>query len=544
MLRQIAPTKPNCYRLSFRRIIWYLSFMVVRSTNLNFQLWMGRRHIESCILHNHFLSILQRRKPMTPDVSAALLGVDPAAITRALLALWAGKIAIAASRTFGHGGSNFPGKLARRIDPTLTGKLAGRNQQGVLVVTGTNGKTTTARMLSSVLSYAGFKVTHNRSGANLAGGIASALVEAAPWFPRKSIANGVGILEVDEAALVRVAKDLKPRVVVVTNFFRDQLDRYGELIHMVNLVQQGIEEAAASKVVLNADDPAAAKLGEECGDKALFYGIADDSLGGTESFRAADLRHCVHCGFPYEYSVIFYSHLGHYRCPRCGNQRPSPSIALEKAALTPNGYQLKITTPSGPVEAEVPVVGVYNLYNAIASTAAACAIGTPLETIAQGLERYTASFGRMESLHVQNRELRVALVKNPVGFDQVITVLLASPTTTPRHLLLAINDLVADGTDISWLWDVDFERLGPASGTFGDIVCSGIRAEDIALRLQYAGFPPDKICIENDLATALKRAIASTPVEERLWICPTYTALLQLRHLLHRHGEAKGFWEV
>ncbi len=486
---------------------------------------------------------------------------------RGLLGLWAGKLAIAASRTLGRGGSSFPGRLARRIAPSLTAWLARRQRAGIMAVTGTNGKTTTARMLAAILGRAGYRVTHNRSGANLPGGVTAALVDAAPWLPRNELPGGVGLLEVDEAALPRLAGELRPRVVVVTNFFRDQLDRYGELVHTVELVRRGLAEAwpaavpgagagavlenaaavadvaVAPTAVLNADDPLVSWLGEGHGGQALYFGVADPSLGGADRSRAADARHCVRCGYPYEYTAVFYSHLGHYRCPDCGLTRPDPAVVLERAEPEREGFRVRIGTPRGAIEALVPVSGLYNLYNALAATAAAYAFGVPLEAVAQGLESYTASFGRMETLPVRGRDIVVALVKNPAGFNQVLDAWLAAPER-PRRLLIAINDLAADGTDVSWLWDVDCERLGAAADESGWIGCAGIRAEEMALRLKYAGVPAARTWVENDLGAALDRALAATPAGQRLWICPTYTALLELRRLLHRRGEARGFWEV
>lgn len=462
---------------------------------------------------------------------------------RALLALWAGKVAIVLSRALGRGGSSFPGLVARLVDPALPARLARRQNDGVLVVTGTNGKTTTARMLASMLGRAGRRVTHNRSGANLPGGITAALVEAAPWLPRNGVPGGVGLLEVDEAAWPRLAGELAPRLVVVTNFFRDQLDRYGELAHTVELVRRGLEEAGRPAAVLNADDPLAAGLGDGYGGEVVYYGVADLSPDWGGDARTADVRHCIRCGHPYEYSAVFYAHLGHYRCLGCGWSRPAPSVELELAEPEGDGYRVRIATPRGAVEACVPVTGLYNIYNAVAAAAGAYAFGLPLEAVAQGLEAYTASFGRMETLTLRGRRVTVALVKNPTGFDQVLASLLSAPER-PRRALIAINDLTADGTDISWLWDVDFERLGGAAESFEFIICSGLRAEDMALRLKYAGFPPDKTPLEKELAAAVDRALAATPEGGRLWACPTYTALLNLRQFLHRRGEARGFWEV
>ncbi len=513
------------------------------------------------------------------------------------LALAAGKAAISISRRLGRGGSAFPGELARRLDPDVLAKLARDLPQGTILITGTNGKTTTARMVAKMLELAGFRVAHNRSGANMISGITTALVQAASLWSLngdgRAADHDIGLAEVDEATVPRAARELRPRLILVTNFFRDQLDRYGELRHVAALVAAGIGALGAvptqggagyaPAAILNADDPLVAGLAGAggAGTGVFFYGIADRALGNAAGIQAADARHCVLCGESYIYDTVFYAHLGHYRCPSCGHRRPDPQVALVKAESRGlAGWFLCVATPAGEVEALLPAPGLHNVYNALAAVAAASTLGIPLAAIRQGLEGYAAAFGRMEVIPIRGRQVCVALVKNPVAFNQMLRTVMNEPLRqrpaaigqaavpgagaddaprdvhaadeqapvgagpTGRCLLTVINDRAADGKDVSWLWDVDFEQLVPRAGEFAFIHAAGIRAEEMALRLKYAGFPAGRLAVRKDIGEALAAAIAATPPGRMLWVLPTYTALLEVREVIHRWGFAPHFWEV
>lgn len=494
-----------------------------------------------------------------------------------LVALWAGKLAAAASHRLGRGGSNLPGRLARAIDPGVLRALAAQPRRGNLVVTGTNGKTTTAKMLAGICAAAGVDLTHNRAGANLIEGLTAAFINGATWTGR--VRGAAGVLEVDEATMPAAVPALAPRVAVITNFFRDQLDRYGELETTVRLVRQGLAAAPGLTVALNADDPLCAGLvagapaiagapatvgGDAPAGAAaaapeppplaaasegapslqpLFYGVEDPAVAAGHSAWAADVRHCVRCGHPYEYDGIMYAHLGHYRCSRCGHRRPQPAVyARAIHRLDAHGSHFTLVTPAGEREVHLQVPGLYNIYNALAAAAAALAFGLPLDAMATGLTRTETAFGRMERLDIGGREVFVALVKNPVGYNEVLrTVVTGGAGAT--HLLLALNDLYADGTDVSWIWDVDFEMLVQAEPVHL-AVCSGLRAEDLAVRLKYAGLPAAQVTVQRDLKKALDQALALVRPGERLYILPTYTAMLQMRRVLSRLGHTRPFWEV
>jgi UDP-N-acetylmuramyl tripeptide synthase len=255
--------------------------------------------------------------------------------------------------------------------------------------------------------------------------------------------------------------------------------------------------------------------------------------------HAADARLCTRCGARLRYSVTFYGHLGHYRCPSCGLERPTAQVEAESVTLEgTEGARLKLRTPAGPIEFSWRMPGLYNAYNAMAAVTAALSLGIAPEHVRTALESFTAAFGRLERIAVEGRTLYLALVKNPVGFTEVLRTIGAAPA--PANLLILINDLFADGTDVSWLWDVDFEQL---AGRVHYAVCSGLRAEDMAVRLKYAGVEPRRLRVENDPRRALELALEQTDPGETIYVLPTYTAMLHLRDVLHRAGYVSGFWE-
>ncbi|MCL5677118.1 MAG: Mur ligase family protein [Firmicutes bacterium] len=461
---------------------------------------------------------------------------------RFYLALWAGKLTMWGSRLFGWGGSSLPGRVARRIDPRLLTRLSRQTGGGNLMISGTNGKTTTAKMISEIASASGLRLTHNRAGANLITGLTTAFLQSATAGGR--ISTDLGLLEVDEATVPRAAEEVGPKAMVVTNFFRDQLDRYGELEHTVRFIRRGLERMRPESVaVLNADDPLVANLGRTTPTRTLYYGIDVPGFGSHEVDHTAEAKHCVVCGEPYQYEVYYYAHLGKFRCPNCGNARPEPQVVL--TGLTSEGSRgsrLTLRTPQGEFEAHISIPGLYNVYNALAATAAASALGISLANIKAGLESFSSHFGRMEMIPLGDKEIFLALVKNPVGFNEVIRTI--NETPEQKTLLIPINDNYADGTDISWLWDVDFEMLVAGQEHVKTVIASGQRAEDMALRLKYAGIDVSRIRTEGDLRQALQVGLGSIGPGEILYILPTYTAMLEMREILQKMGYARKFWEV
>jgi lipid II isoglutaminyl synthase (glutamine-hydrolysing) len=436
----------------------------------------------------------------------------------------------------GGGGTSLPGKLLVRMDRGAISSLAARLARGSALISATNGKTTTAALAASVLERAGIGIVHNRAGANMAGGIASTLLDAAR--PHGRIAGELGLFEVDEFWLDRLIPQLAPSAIVLGNLFRDQLDRYGELDAIADRwrVALGSQAGKRARLVCNADDPLLADLGRE--RDTIFFGIEDDSLSLPGLSHAADAKHCRRCGAPYAFEAIYLGHLGRYSCPACRQRRPSPTVHAGEVELEGvRRARFLLTTPEGSAHVQLALPGVYNVYNALAAAALAVALGISLSAIVEGLQGTSAAFGRGETVSIAGRETRILLVKNPAGANEVLRTLSLEPGQ--HDLLGVLNDRTADGHDVSWIWDADFELL---AGRVRRAVCSGTRAPELALRLKYAGVERERIAVVDDLAGALDVALAGGDSQAPLYVLPTYTAMLALRELLVRRGEASSSW--
>jgi UDP-N-acetylmuramyl tripeptide synthase len=462
------------------------------------------------------------------------------------------------------GGTSVPGKVLMRLDSDAIGALGARLPRGSILISATNGKTTTAAMAASIFRRAGVSVVYNRSGANMAGGIATALLRGARR--RGGMTGELGLFEVDELWLDAVAAQLHPRAVLLGNLFRDQLDRYGELEVIAESWEHALGEgrspspgkASASgasqcpRLILNADDPLIADLGRERPD-ALYFGVQDDSLALPGMAHAADAKHCRRCGAPYVFEAVYLGHLGHYHCPSCGQARPEPTVIATDVILEGvRAARFRLRTPVGEAKVALSLPGLYNVYNALAAAALASALEVDLEHIVAGLQSTEAAFGRAETVTLTvpdgksrssaqeaRRELRIMLVKNPAGANEVLRTLAIEPGE--HDLLGALNDNIADGRDVSWIWDADFELL---AGRVRRATCSGSRAPELAVRLKYAGIDPARIRVQPDLALALREAVADRPDGEStpLYALPTYTAMLSLRELLLARGEVHSAW--
>ena len=448
----------------------------------------------------------------------------------------------AVSRSRGGGGTSLPGKLLIRMDSGAIGSLAARLPRGSAIVSATNGKTTTAAMAASILEHAGVALVHNQAGANMEGGIASTLMSAAGR--RGTIAGELGLFEVDELWLDRLASQLHPRVVVLGNLFRDQLDRYGELDTIAERWATAVRmggAASGARLVCNADDPLVADLGRERAD-VVYFGVEDESLTLDGMAHAADAKHCRRCGAPYAFDAIYLGHLGHYHCPSCGQRRPFPTVLAHSVTLEGVRFaRFQLSTPEGEAEVKLALPGLYNVYNALAAAALAVALEIPLADIVAGLASTKAAFGRAETVTVGGRETRIMLVKNPAGANEVLRTLALEPGN--HDLLGVLNDKTADGHDVSWIWDADFELL---AGRVRRATCSGTRAPELALRLKYAGIEPERIAVVENLEQALDSA-AGDYLDEGgkppLHVLPTYTAMLALRDTLVARGEASSSWQ-
>lgn len=436
-------------------------------------------------------------------------------------ALWVGKITTLLMKILGKKGTTFPGFVARKICPDIIRHLADSFAEGTVMITGTNGKTTTNNLLASILKTAGKKVAFNREGANMLTGITGALLINTS-FSGKPKASLI-LLEVDEATVPALCQQVTPRLAVITNFFRDQLDRYGELDTTVKLVKDSIP--LSTELVLNADDPLVAQMGTDR-TGVYYYGVKVLPISREKSSETREGRYCTRCGHELFYTLFHYGQLGIYHCAHCGFRRPDPYLQAEEVSQDGAGIGFRILE-----EYEVPLQGYYNLYNALAAFCAAERIGIKRKDIHRGLQGFVSDAGRMEQFTLPNCSLTLTLVKNPTGFNQVINTL--AGINKPLRLLIAINDLAADGRDISWLWDVDFETLVGQEQKIKQLVCSGLRAEDMALRLKYAGFQEEKLSIEHSLlkAVELLEKYPSTH-EEAVFILPTYTLLFPMREIL------------
>jgi UDP-N-acetylmuramyl tripeptide synthase len=442
----------------------------------------------------------------------------------------------AASRASGRGGgTTLPGRMLLRLAPDAIARLGAGLDRGTTIVSATNGKTTTAGMIAAILAADGRRPVHNRAGSNMTWGVATALLEQS---------GREGLFEVDEAWLPRVSEQLQPSLIVLGNLFRDQLDRYGEIEALADGWAATVAaRAGRAAFALNADDPLIADLGRDADEQprpgVVYFGIDDEGQALPELQHAFDAKHCRRCGHPYAYERAFVGHLGHYSCPHCGARRPRPEVSATAIELHGmKGSTSTVRTPAGEIRLSLPLPGLYNVYNALAAIAAGLRLGVAPERIAAALGEIRAAFGRVETIEVAGKPTSILLIKNPAGANEVLrTLRLEAAVGNGLDLWIALNDKIADGRDVSWVWDADFELL---AGAVRQVTCAGTRAPEMALRLKYAGWPPEAIAVEPAIAASLDSAVAAAP--ERLFALPTYTALLELRKLLAARGLAQEFW--
>ena len=469
-------------------------------------------------------------------------GVDdrriPFSRLRRIVAILLAKIAGAFSRRLQQGGGTaLPGLVAEHISPDLLGFLLSQVPAGAIFVTGTNGKTTTAALLRNILAADGRTVLHNATGSNLTRGVLSMLLEHTSWNGRlRVVPDSIAVLELDEAAIVQALRQHRPTCIVVTNLFRDQLDRYGE----VQTIAAGLRSAfahldAATALLLNADDPLVASLGEAYGGPVRYFGLDDPNLARDDIELAADSHYCPHEATPLRYAAAYYGHLGEYVCPTCGWQRPERDVRATKAVLHGfAGVDLTVSVPHEDFRVRLRVPGLYNAYNALAATTAAWRLEVAAEAIVAGLNATIPAFGRAEFIEFGERKAWLLLIKNPVGANQVLRLLAAEDG--PLHVLAILQDRAADGHDVSWIWDVDFECLASAA-----VTASGRRAEDMAVRLKYAGL--EDITVLRDIANAFDHAAETMPAHKTLFILATYTGMLEMRRVWAERGLVRQFWE-
>jgi lipid II isoglutaminyl synthase (glutamine-hydrolysing) len=424
-------------------------------------------------------------------------------------------VSVAKSVTFGvrslrlGAASVLPGSIARRIEPHLLQQLSQQVKGGIILIAGTNGKTTTSLLLCEILERKGYRVAHNSTGANLENGLATALMESSNLLG--SLKVDYAILEVDENIVPRVLAPLQPKLILALNLFRDQLDRYGEVDTISKRWTKAISTLSPETIVVaNADDPTICLLGQQLTEQRVaFFGLNEPENYLEAIPHAVDSIYCPRCGHALDYEGFYLSHMGEYSCPSCGFSRSKPTLNSSEWPQV--------------------LVGLYNKYNTLAAATAATELGIEQGTIRETIPTFQAAFGRAEELEINGTRVLILLSKNPVGTNETIRVVTQSTNTTT---LVVLNDRVQDGEDVSWIWDVDTEKLVQRGGT---LIVSGDRAYDMALRLRYSDPSLESNCtliVEEDLKQAINKAIEKTPVNETLHILPTYTAMLDVREVL------------
>jgi len=437
-----------------------------------------------------------------------------------ILAILIGKLIILASRLAGNQGSTLPGKVAVRICPSILQSLSRNTRRSTLVVTGTNGKTTTTNMVAAIIRAQGNSYVHNQAGANMLTGITTAFIRQTNLWGNKPF--DYALLETDEANVPPLLQMLQPRYLLITNFFRDQLDRFGELDHTINLIKNAVKDTTV-ELVLNGDDPLQSNFARDTGLRCWYYGFAPtvyDSQAGADSREG---RYCVVCGQELHYTLYHYAQLGAFQCPHCGNANPAADFLATNLQLTPN---IRFEINSLPIDS--PYQGFYNAYNVLAAVAMGRLIGMDSRVIQRALAEFQPQAGRMETFTINGKKVILILIKNPTGFNQSLSMLSMDPAA--KNLFLALNDNAADGRDVSWIWDADVETLVPEADAINRVICSGQRSGDMAVRVKYAGVPTSKINIVPELDEAITQAV-DLPSEVTYILC-TYTALFASRKLL------------
>lgn len=446
---------------------------------------------------------------------------------RQITAIIAGKLIIWLTRLAGNQGTVLPGRIARRICPDILNILGKNINYEIIAVTGTNGKTTTSNMIAQILKEKGYTVVHNKAGANMLAGITTAFIEASNIKGNKFY--DYALLETDEANVPLLLKELSPRLVLITNFFRDQLDRYGELDHTINLIKDAVRNTK-TELVLNADDPLVAHFHKETGLHCWYFGFDDTPYDTCESTESREGRYCVFCGAEICYESYHYAQLGKFYCPNCSNQNPPVNFKGKDLHMNPE-LEFKVND----IHIISPYQGFYNAYNILAAVSIAKLVGIQDEIVSKAIEHYKPQAGRMEHFIIDNREAILILVKNPTGLNQSLEAVKSDLSS--KNMFFALNDNAADGRDVSWIWDANIETILETDVL--KVVCSGQRSGDIAVRLKYCGVDKDNIIIKSNLREGIETAVNGDG--ERTYILSTYTALFECRKILlklQKNGQA------
>lgn len=450
-----------------------------------------------------------------------------------LSSVWSVKIVKGIIKTSGKGrGESLPGKIARKLDKNILRDLS--ELSNTIVITGTNGKTTTSNLISAILEQGHLPVINNKNGNNLINGITQVYAENA-YELRKSPEKEWAVIECDEATIVPLLKEVHPVIIVINNFFRDQLDRYGEIDILINKMHEAVAETDA-RLILNADDPFVARFSDLQNQK-VYFGISKDAYN-FEKTNMKESLYCPNCGTKLTYETMFYSQLGYFRCDNCGFRRQMPKYEISNIERNNKGFHFQIADKGQDGEAltsdfQLNLFGVHNLYNALSAVSVARELDLSDQTIDEGLRNFKLNNGRMSIYHYRGSDLVVNLIKNPAGADVAIEEI--NHDLNDKSVVLFLNDLTADGNDVSWIWDADFEKL--TRSEISHFLCSGRRAWDMANRLKYAGINPDKIKVIPDIEKAVDFSLDHFA---KTYYLPNYTALnLVNNHLLSRAAQEK-----
>ena len=454
---------------------------------------------------------------------------------KAILAILLCRLLRALSRLLHRGGTAMPGRFALKLCPNLLARLS-KNVRSV-VITGTNGKTSSSRIVEQAFVEQGRSYFANRSGANLLSGITTEFVMNCTIGGKMK--KEWAVIECDEAAAVKVFPQLQPQVVVVTNLFRDQLDRFGEVTHTLSNIRTAIEAVPQATLCLNADCSLCSSLALSLPNRVVYFGMEKGAVPSRAKPELSDATHCIRCKTEYEYDYISYGHLGGFRCPKCGYARHAADYAVtDVIEQRSSGTTAAFSIRGERRVVEINLPALYNVYNAVGALAAAMESGVGADEAVRALASFQCGFGRMEAFRLGEADVRMMLVKNPAGCNQVIDYL----ENLHNRFVLAIclNDRGADGTDISWIWDAEFERLNSIAGRIEKVIVSGDRAQDMRVRLKYAGIPDENITVERDYE---KLVSSLEPLQTDICLMPTYTAMLELRSVMIRHCGGAEFWE-
>lgn len=446
---------------------------------------------------------------------------------KTIISILSAKFTLFLTKTILKGGTTFPGRVALKIDKNILSKIS--KGYKVILVTGTNGKTTTTSMIYNIIKESGHPVITNNTGANLFPGIVTTFVDSFKFGNK--VKDNYAVIEVDEANLKYITEYITPEVITVTNLFRDQLDRYGEVYTTLNKILEGIYNVPETTLVLNGDESLLGKL--DLKNPVHFYGF-DKSVNDNKSIEInADAKFCKFCKTPYEYNFVTYNHLGDFYCPNCGYKRSDLMYAVTDI-IDINAD--KSTVKFNDLEVSINQSGTYNIYNGLCAYSIAKELGIADSAIKKSLENQSSSFGRQETINIEGKDVKIFLVKNPAGYNQSLDTICLNKEKFAAAFLL--NDNYADGQDVSWIWDVDFEKLTETN--IDEVYISGLRAYDMAVRLKTAGLNPNKFVIEEQYE-ALTEAIKNSNCD-KLYILATYTAMINYRKYLHSKGYIKNLW--